>query len=78
MFKVLTIGLLVLSSVSAQAMDGLDMAMDISMKSIVRSKIWYEGVDIEKNSTLTTEKVEKLPRQASEELIVAIDKFEQT
>ena len=77
MFKILTVGLLVLSSVSVQAMDGLDMALDISMKSIVRSKLWYEGVGSEIQSTVTTQKFERLPRQASEELIVAVEKFEQ-
>lgn len=78
MFKILTVGLLVLSSVSVQAMDGLDMALDISMKSIVKSKLWYEGIssDIEAN-TVSTQKFETLPKGASEELIVAVEKFEQ-
>lgn len=78
MFKILTVALLVLSSVSVQAMDGLDMALDISMKSIVRSKLWYEGVGLESQKALTNQKYETIPRSASEELIVAVEKFEQS
>ena len=77
MFKLLTVALLVLSSLTVNAMDGLDLALDISMKSIVRSKLWYEGVGPEAQSTHSAQSFEKLPKSASEELIVAVEKFEQ-
>ena len=77
MYKILTFGLLILSSQSSFAMDELSMAMDISMKSIVRTKLWYEGIDMEKSVQLKGKNRQSLPKEASEELIVALEKFEQ-
>ena len=77
MFKILTVGLLFLTTTTAFAMDDLHLAMDISMKSIVRTKLWYEGVTVPQTANLGQNSRTKLPEGASEELIVAIEKFEQ-
>ena len=77
MYKFLTVGLLVLSSHSVFAMDEIAMALDISMKSIVRTKLWYEGIDPPKKAKSYSRKNADLPDGAAEELVIAIEKFEQ-
>lgn len=74
MFKFLTVGLILLSSLSVHAMDGLDIALGVSMKSIVRSKLWYEGIE---KPNMNYHDTAQFAPEASEELIVALEKYEQ-
>lgn len=76
MFKVLTVGLILFSSLQVHAMDELNLALGVSMKTIVRSKLWYEGVDIKSHEILDSYN-SNLDSSASEELVIAVEKYEQ-
>lgn len=77
MFKILTAGLVFISMSSLWAMDGIDLNVNLSVKNIVRSKLWYEGISV---SSKEASSQNKLPTsrelQYPEELSVVLDKYD--
>lgn len=72
MSKILTVALLMISSMATFADDSQDFT-NLSVKNIVRAKLWYEGIQsAEKTHYEDAQGVENYP----EELIIALDKFE--
>jgi hypothetical protein len=77
MFKILTAGLVFISMSSTWAMDGIDLNVNLSVKHIVRSKLWYEGIN---NSSKLAGQQNKFSTngelQYPEELSVVLDKYD--
>lgn len=74
MFKILTAGLIFISFSSVWAMDGIDLNINLSVKNIVRSKLWYEGINIKSQQPAKHSGLAEI--QYPEELSVVLDKYD--
>ncbi len=78
MYKLLTAVVLLTVASVGHTMDISSFDPNIDMKQVIRSKLWYQGVEV--SSSAISEQGSHgrtLPKNASEELIVALDKYEQ-
>lgn len=76
MYKLLTIVMLTISSQGIFAMDLEQVDPNFSVKNILRSKLWYEGLSLEKKSEDSTGMAAEARIPMPEELAVALEKLE--
>lgn len=75
MFKLLTA---VILTVSFQTAWSMDQNIDFSVKNIIRSKLWYEGVSSQDPHNSSNSNIEQSSQaqQMPEELSIALEKYE--
>lgn len=77
MIKFLTAALISLSFTSVWAMDLNEIDPNYSVKNIIKSKLWYEGIEIKVDSKFAKQiDNDDITAQLPEELTVALDKLD--
>jgi hypothetical protein len=76
MIKLLTAALITLSFSSAFAMDLNQFDPNYSVKNIIRSKMWYEGLEFKDRSKEVQQVSDQSVAELPEELTIALDKLD--
>ena len=76
MYRILTAVLFLTFSQIGSTMDLNNLDPNLEMKTIIRTKLWYQGIDTAKRLNKPSRSEKDISTVASEELIVALDKLD--